>query len=171
MKIIILTFFLLFSFHAADAQKFDVPSPYTFQSENDYYAAKIDVLSCIEWLQKTPLNQEITKRKEAEKFFMTWITGTPLVTIPISEVMGYVVKKNSRLLMPYFCGWTRLVLNSPDLREDFVQGNIAGIRASIEVYDNNRDAGIRRDKRIEKLKSLDQDGELETWVVKKLGEY
>jgi len=61
-------------------------------------------------------------------------------------------------------GWTRYSLQN-NYSSDAVMGSIAGIKSAIKVYKAGQ---LEKDKEMQKLIDMDEKGELETWVKKKL---
>lgn len=65
-------------------------------------------------------------------------------------------------------GWTKFVLENPKYQKDLVKGNLAGLKSVINVYENNKDNAMKKDKSVEKLVKLNKKGELENWVKEQL---
>lgn len=57
-------------------------------------------------------------------------------------------------------GWTKYSLEN-NYSKDNVQGSLAGLKSVIKVYKN---LSLKKDKEVEKLIELDNNGELENWV-------
>jgi hypothetical protein len=63
--------------------------------------------------------------------------------------------------MLFMGGWTRYALQNPD-SVNSLKGNIAGLESIIKVYEQGQ--GVRRDKKVEKIIKLQEEGELTDWV-------
>lgn len=147
-----------------NAQTFEVPEKTKFEGRSEYAKYEPEVLECINWLEKTPVDQEEEKRKKASSFFLIWISGSPSVTIEINHIATSLSKKNADLLFTYMGGWTKYMINNPDDTKDMVKGNIAGVKSVLKVYEANLAHGFKKNKKIEKLLLLSEE-ELEDWVI------
>src|SRR3712207_3557072 len=85
------------------AQDFQVPS-YKFEKAEDYDKYKNDILSCIDWLEKTPINQDVQKRKEASAFFIKRVEGSPTVSIELHEYVGDLMGENPDMFDAFMVG-------------------------------------------------------------------
>ena len=64
-------------------------------------------------------------------------------------------------------GWTRYVLQNA-YSKDGIQANLAGINTAIKVYKMGN--GLKKDKEMEKIIALDENGGLRDWVTKQLAQ-
>lgn len=149
------------------SQEFTIPNNLKLESAEDYTNSESDILNCIHWLENTPVNQDSEKRTLANAFLMRWATGTPTVTISMESYQLDLVKKNSELLINFMGGWIKYVIENPSEKDNMQGGNIAGIKSLVKVYAANKDEGMKKDKRVEKLLKMDES-ELQNWVVKQL---
>ena len=149
------------------AQDIIIPQNVKLKSEADYKNFETDVLNCLNWLEKTPINQHTAMRARANTFLVQWATGTPFVTIDMQSFQVDVTKKNASLLMTFIGGWVKLALENPTKNISKLEGNIAGFQSLIKVYSNNKTSGIKKDKRLEKLLKMDVS-ELTNWISEKL---
>jgi hypothetical protein len=166
-QILIVALLLVFS-QVSFAQDFQVPKNYSFKKKEDFAKYEKDVISCTQWLENTPLNQEAPKRKEANAFLLSWVSGAPNVSVEINQKIVNFSEKNPDLLMIFIGGWTRSSLETPANDKDKVKGNLAGVRSVIKFYKANLDKGIKKDKNVEALVKLEDDGKLEAWVKENL---
>lgn len=150
------------------AQEFTVPQNYSFESKDDFAKYEKDVIACVNWPENTPLKQGSKKRVEANAFFIQWLTGAPNVSISINPNVLTFTKKNKDLLVIFMGGWTKFVLENPEFNKDMVKGNVEGIKSAIRFYQKNLGDGIKKDKNMRKLISLDEEGTLESWVKEQL---
>ena len=127
----------------------------------------IEENSVIEFLENTPFDENSEKRKEAIKFLMKWMMGSPYVKIQLHSYVMEYAEKNNDFIMTFLGGWTRYAIKHPKDVNEFT-GNLEGLRSIIKVYNN--DKGIKKDKKVEKLVKLDKDSKLEEWLRKKLDE-
>lgn len=62
-------------------------------------------------------------------------------------------------------GWTKYSLEN-NYSSDNIQGSLAGLKSVIKVYKN---LSLKKDKEVENLIELDNNGELENWVKEIMG--
>lgn len=155
--------FLLLTASPSFAQELQLPQNVELKTPEDYKNTESDVLQSINWLENTSLNEHPEKRKAANAFVMQWISGTPSFSVGLMGFQMKLVEKNPQLLMSFMGGWTRFVLENPSEKDNTIAANVAGIESLIKVYKANLDQGLKKDRKVEKLASLDHD-ELENWV-------
>lgn len=143
------------------AQDFKVPKDYTLDSEEDFAKYKEYIIPCINWLENTPINQQANKRKEANVFLITWLTGTPDLVLELNADMLNFSKKNPELIATFMGGWAKYDLENPG-NKDKIKSNYAGFKSVMKVYKMGN--GIQKDKEMDKLIKLDEKGELEKWI-------
>jgi len=146
------------------AQDFEVPKDYKFEKAEDYKSYQEDVISCINWLEKTAVNDQESKRKEASKFLLVWLTGSPDVRIEIGENIVTFISSSPDLLMIFMGGWTKYSLETGKI-DDKIGGNLAGIEDVIEFYLKNKEF-LKKDKNIEKYIKMKDKGTLKEYIEK-----
>lgn len=156
----------VFIANTALCQDFEVPVNYKLDKSEDYAPYEKRIIACIDWLEKTPINEEKEKREAAKKFLMKWIEGSPNVTIELQGFITTFADKNPELLLAFMGGWTKFVLENPEYLKDKVRGNVAGLRSLLKVYSMGN--GMKKDKDIDKLVKLSEDGDLKNWVESQL---
>ena len=161
-----LTFTVLFAVLTLGliAQDFVVPQNYKFDKAEDYALYEQDVINCVDWLLKTPLNKESEKRKDASAFLLKWITGSPYVHLEIKQEILTFMSSSPDLLMVFLGGWTKYSLETKDY-DDKVAGNLAGINSVIEFYSKNKEY-MKKDKNVEKYIKMKEKGKLEDFIKK-----
>ena len=164
-KTILLAALIVFAF-SLYGQEYVVPKNVKFENKADYATYEPQVKETIDWLLTTSLGKEQHKRTEANAFLMTWLTGTPDVTINIYDGFLPFVKKSPELLMPFMAGCVKYSLENGYSKDD-VLINKAGIETIVAFYRNNR-GYLKKDGDIEKYEKLIEKGKLEEDIRKKL---
>lgn len=161
-----LTFVLLFVTMTIglNAQDFEVPKNYTLDKVEDYASYEQDVINCVGWLMKTPLNVETEKRKNANAFLLKWLTGSPNVHLDIKQEILTFMTTSPDLLMIFMGGWAKYSLETKDF-DDKVAGNHAGIISVIDFYTKNKEL-MRKDKNVEKYIKMKEKGKLKDFIKK-----
>ena len=144
------------------AQDCDVPKNYVLEKPEDFAYYESDILKCINWLLNAPMNDQTIKRKEVNAFVLKWISGSPNVTIEMSQKIVNFSKENSELLMIFMCGWTKYSLETRVFNDKYY-GNLKGIEAVINFYTKNK-ASLAKDKAVEKYIKMKEKGELENFI-------
>ncbi len=166
-KLILLLFvFSLLITASIHAQEAPLPSSYTLQSETDYRQYESNVLASIQWLQNTPRNTNLAKRKQVEDFLIKWIYGTPYLKVVIEPYVMKLSGKNADLLVSFIFGYTAFKLQNIT-KQDALVANVAGIEFLINDYNTNNYA-FKKDATIDHIIALQSTGKLTDWVNKQL---
>lgn len=164
-KLMLLILFVLYA-NLIKSQEFEVPENVVLTTKDDYVKYEKDIIACTNWMENYPLDKNKDKRKEANAFFMKWLTGSPTVSININ--VDYVIKyteKNPDLLMIFMAGWTRYSLEN-NYSNDQLKGYYEGYKSMINVY--KKGIGIQKEKNMEKLIKIYDKGQLEDWIKKNI---
>ena len=164
MKTITLSFILLTISIGLFAQDFEVPKNYKLDKAEDYAPYEQDVIKCFDWLMKTPINEQTSKRKEANAFLLKWLSGSPNVTIEIKQEIVTFMGTSPDLLMIFMGGWAKYSLESGNFNNK-IEGSKAGIESVIEFYNSNRQA-LPKDKNVEKYIKMKEKGTLNEYIEK-----
>lgn len=162
-KTIIFLSCIMCFFLSGYAQSINIPD-YKLDKPEDFAKYQPDILKCINWLESNPNTVEPEKRKMAEKFILEWIIGTPDVSIEINSAIAKFISSSPDLIVPYFCGGIKYVLNGGD-NDDKVKVAIASLESVIRYYELNKP---KKDKEVEKIIKLNKSGGLQSWVAKEL---
>ncbi len=137
----------------------DVPG-----TKEQFVASEKRVLATIEWLENTPFKSKELTRNNQLALLLAWVSNSPTVNVELNQNVLIFTKKHPELLVYFLGGWTRYALQN-DYSEDVMQGNLAGIRMVLNVYQLG---GMKKDKQILKLMELEKAGQLEQWVADQL---
>lgn len=152
----------VFGINQIKSQNFEVPKDYVLEAKDDYSKYEKDIIACANWMENSPLDKDVAKRKDVNTFFMKWLTGTPTVSVSISaDLVVKYTEKNPDLLMIFMAGWTRYSLEN-NYSKDQQNGYFEGYKSIINVY--KKGFGIKKDKNLEKLIKIYDKGELENWI-------
>jgi hypothetical protein len=155
---------LIFGKTNLNAQDYTPPENVKLEKPEDYAKYEPEVIKCIQYLEKAPLNN-LNKRKDANIFFMKWITGSPNVNIDILPYLMDLVNENKDFIITFMGGWTKYALDSSDFKNK-VNGHLAGLQAIIRVYKENE--GAKSDDAVDELVAIEKEGKLEKWLREKL---
>jgi hypothetical protein len=145
------------------AQEFEVPKNYKFDSAKDYDTYESDVVRCVDWLIKTPVNEQADKRQASNAFLLKWISGSPKVHIEVKqEIVTFL--DDGDLLMIFMGAWTKYSIESKAF-DDKINGTMNGIESVIDFYIRNK-GSISKNKGVEKYLKLKEKGTLKEFVEK-----
>lgn len=145
-------------------QDFNVPKDYKLVKAEDYAPHEQEIINCVDWLIKTPLNEQPEKRKEANAFLLKWLTGSPNVSLEIKQEIVTFMGTSPDLLMIFMGGWAKYSLESKGFNNK-VEGSKAGINSVIEFYKSNRQV-LPKDKNVEKYIKMKDKGTLSEYIEK-----
>ena len=106
------------------------------------------------------MNQDVSRRKQAQRFLLTWASGSPRVSIGLQPYVGELYGKQTDLLMAFMGGWTRYSLQHPG-QTDALTLNAEGVQAMLKLYALG---GMGTIEPMEKVRALAAAGELNTWL-------
>jgi hypothetical protein len=144
------------------SQSFEVPKNYDLKVKEDYVKYEKDVIACANWMEITPLDQESQKWTDANIFILKWLTGSPTVNVNIdADLLIKYFEKNNEFQIIFLAAWTRYSLQN-NYSKDQLQGYYEGFKSIITIY--KKGTGVKKSKDMEKIASIYDKGELETWL-------
>ena len=162
MKQYLLPVFLSCSFFAA-AQQIDVPEV-EYRSEADYAAQHEKVIEVINHLENFPADVYTEQRKQAAAYLMTWLQGSPDVTVTVQSYAAPLLGYGESLVI--FMGeYAKHVIRNPE--GDELTYNVAAMESVINYYRDNVDV-FGRNKDFDKLVKLQEKGKLEKYIDKQI---
>jgi hypothetical protein len=135
------------------------------KTKADYVRSEPAVINTIDWLENSPINQQVARRNQLNKKLQLWIANSPTVRIKLNEKITSFSKKNHELLFIFMGGWTKYSLQNA-YSNDSVKCNLAGVRSAMKVYLLGN--GILKDEEMEKIITINSNNQLEAWVRSQL---
>jgi hypothetical protein len=139
---------------------YEYPQNIRLQSAEDYAKAEPEVLRCIAYLDTVSLDEE-NARSGANRFLITWLSGSPTVNVEINPYLMKLVDRNKELLSIFMGGWTKYSIQNP-IDKNKIKGHLAGLSAIIQAYKLGK--GVKKDTSLEEIVSADQNGNLSSWL-------
>lgn len=149
------------------AQSFEVPK-YKFDKKEDFAKYEKDVLACVDWLERTPADTLIAKRKYAGSFLTAWVEGSPDVSIILRTYVEKLTDKNPALFTLFLGGWARYQLRNKTDKEE-IHASLAAVKCIVTFYASNKNHGLVKDPDLEPLIGL-SDTDLASWIEKAMNE-
>ena len=143
------------------SQDFEVPKGYTLKAAADYALYEKNIINAAKWLTTTAFNDQPEKRRQVSVFVTEWVMGSPTVYISLHPVIMDFEKKNEGMLVVYMASCARYVLEN-NYSKDTAAKHRAALNDMILVY--KAGAGIRKDKKMEKLIKSAADNKLDEWI-------
>lgn len=158
--------FLLAAGPAAIAQTmaYKPPTGYTLQRPDDYDEYKPDIVKTVNWLETTPINKEVEKRREATRFLFQWISGAPDVSVQMQKYVADLTAQEPELLLLFMGGWARYQIQHPEVKDPVVL-NTEALKTVLKGY---KLGGVKSNKQLDMLSGLNAKGTLIDWVRKQL---
>jgi len=156
-----LLLFVLLSVGMAAAQQFTTPENYAFNSRDDFAKYEPQIIQFTQYIELAPVNDLSDTRKEANAFFMKWLTGAPNVSVDLQPYVMNLASNNKQFLLLFMGGWTRYALQHPG-KADKLQCHLAGVESILKAYTGGN--GVKEDDAVAELVQLQKDGKLTDWV-------
>ena len=166
MKRVPILFVFLFAILQLHAQEFTVPKDYKLEVAEDYAQYEQDVVNAIEWVLNTPVDEQLSKRVKANAFIMKWLTGSPTVKVEIHPEIVSFIDSGHDLMMPFLGGWTKYCIETKDY-DNKVAGNLAGLEAVMEFYEEN---DLPKNKKIEDYIKLHKNDKLKGYIERRVSQ-
>lgn len=147
---------------AANAQTYEVPRGYHFKTPEDYARYEADVIRTADWMQQTSWTTQPEKREAATQFFLSWIKGTPAVTVKLTETVMNLSDRNPQLGFTYMAQYAKYVLLHRN-EESNIKPAIEALKAVIDKY--RSEPSHKRDIDVDNLATLEKDGRLADFVA------
>lgn len=165
MKKLFLSIILLCISASIFSQDFEVPSNAEFKTKEDYIKHEKDIIKAVDWLINTPVNSQASKRKAVNAYLIKWLTGSPSVSIALSE--DIVTFSNCGDCLIVFMGaWAKYVIETKD-KNNQLKGNLSGVQAVIKFYKKN-ESDLAKSKEVQKYIKLEKKGKLEEFIKSKI---
>lgn len=164
-KILILVWCLLAPVMISQAQtSFEIPQNITLKTPADFAKYESAVVDASMWLETTDLDKEVSKRQEVNSFLIQWISGSPTVTVDVTEALQKIYGENTQLLAIYLASYSRYIIQNKENGNK--SGAIkAGLLSMISVYKKN--IAIIKNKEMDKVIKLNDENKLDDFIKNK----
>ena len=149
---------------ASFAQNFRVPDHYSFDTPEGYHKYDKDIIKCVKWLEKTPPGDDDERVKQAGRFLLEWLTGSPYMRFKENARIDAFMSESQQYRIYYMGGWARYALEN-DNKPDRVLCTYAAIKTVLKVY---KSANGKKDANIEELMDLDSKSKLKDWIQERI---
>ncbi len=129
----------------------------------DFEAAEPLVIECSNWLINTDFDKYTSERKKVNEFVWKWVSGTPALTIDITDDLTKLYENNIQLLNIFLAAYASYYIQH---KTEFtnLSASRKGIQAMIIVY--KRGIGIKKNKYLEKISHM-PPAEFEAYISAK----
>ncbi len=145
------------------AQHIEVPEV-TYDAPEDYAEQHEKVIEVVNHLENIPADIYQGERKKAAAYLMTWLQGSPDVTVTVESYaapyMGY-----GETLVIFMGEYAKQVIQQPEA--EALTLHVAAMESVINYYRDNIDV-YGRNKDFDKLAKLQEKGKLEKYIGKQL---
>jgi len=156
MKTFFATTLLLLSVLFVNAQS--GPQFPELKVKEDYAKAAPMFLQATEWLNETPLNEQLELRKRTNAFILTWVMGSPDVNINLGDPLIGLMKDNPQLYPIYLGNYASFCINNKDNKNPR-DGARAGLQGIVNAY--KKGVGIKKTKQLKKFAEAVDSGNME----------
>jgi hypothetical protein len=161
MNKIITSILILLSYFNSNAQTFELPKDYKLVTREDYAPYHKDIVAATKWLEETPVGTEEKKRKEVNKFVITWLAGSPKVTIVMTEELLAIIRKHDNYMAVYFGSYSRDVIENQE--STTFSATKAGVLSLIKMHQNS--VKPKKFKAMDDLINAFQGGKIDSYVM------
>ena len=163
---LLLFLFLVFStIYSFGQTTFNVPTDVRLATKEDYSKYEPDIINAANWLEEADFDKEEDKRKEVSKFLMTWLLGSPNVSVDVNTQVMNLVEGNPKLMTIYFAGAARYIIQNKESATKFNTVKSA-LLSVIKVY--NKQINISKTKALKKLIAANGNNKLNEYVINEM---
>lgn len=155
---------LFFSGISAAQTTFEVPQKVVLESDSDYPKYNNDIINAAKWLEETDLNKETAKRKEVNAFVIKWISGTPDISVAITESLTKLFGENNELMVVYLASYSKEFLENKNATD--ATATKAALISIIKVY--KKGIAITKNKDMDKAVKAYDENKLDKYMADKL---
>lgn len=144
----------------ASAQQFKGLDNLPMKSDADFKKAEPTVKDCAKYLLGHPQDDKDESAKNAARFLVIWMTGTPDYSFSVDADMVKFTKKNEGLTAIYMAAMVKAALDKPELNKDQKALKIAAFKllADYCAEDKNK---VTKTSDIKKLTEANKKGKVE----------
>jgi len=140
----------------------DDDDPLKLETEEDYIAAEKQVINGFAWFVNNPPNKNKDTKDAIVAFLIKWVTGSPTVSIELSEKVAPYLEACPDCLIAYMGGVSIYQIKTRDL-ENRIKAALSGTEVVIMFYEAHKST-LGKNKDIEKLMRLQKQGKLEAYI-------
>jgi len=144
----------------------EIPVEYNWSTPEEYDASKDDIEKCLKWLCTTPYGLEVVKRSEINAYVMTWIAGSPELTVSLDAKLFPFLQENQELLFTMIHAMAYYQLNHPNEKTP-EKIYLKGLETSCELA--NQSEELKKAKYLKALLKANKKKELKTYLDELLG--
>jgi hypothetical protein len=138
-----------------------LPDKYEWKTAREYKRDEDLVLRTLQWLNRTPLNDQLVVRSKANLFVMKWICGSPSLNIVIETNNLPFYEEFPDLLFPFIHGVAQCTLTK-NKGCDELKATINGFNTVAFMIQN--DDGLKKNKSLQSLVKANKKGKMELYV-------
>ena len=141
------------------AQDFTIPTV-DYSDEASYRAQEQNVVDAVDYLINNPVNRKPAKRQAVNSYLLEWVTGTPTMTISLSQEVAPFMECGDCLLLYMGAYAKETIVNAGGSVADH---NVAAVNTVLDFYEKER-AALGKNKEAEKFLKLRKKGKLEARI-------
>ena len=145
---------------AGQAQDLEIPRDLNYDNAADYEAQNDKIVEVADYLLNTPVNKHPGKRDMAKQYMMQWLTGTPTVSLTLSDEVAPFLECGECLML-YMSAYAKYSIQNPE--GSAATWNYAAVKDVLKFYQMNKDA-VGKNKPLEKFAKLEAKGKLEARI-------
>lgn len=144
----------------------EIPVEYNWSTQEEYRASKDDIEKCLKWLCTTPYGLEVVKRSEINAYVMTWLAGSPDITVNLDVKFFPFLQENQELLFTMIHGMAYYQLNHPNEKSQ-EKIYLKGLETICDLA--NQSEELKKAKYLKALLKADKKKELKPYLDELLG--
>lgn len=126
----------------------ELPEEFVLDSPEDYPQYREVVIESLQWLLKTPLEEEVNLRAKHNAFDLIWLSGSPSFSLEIDSRAMPFMENHEELFYTFMHGMALYQLKHPEDEIDKVKLHSYGLKAVAEMvlksHNIDMDSSLRK---------------------------
>jgi len=161
LKLFIISLLLTARLVAQPASAPRIPDNYHWSNARDYKKDEDIIIRTLQWLCKTPINQDPEYRSKASLFAMEWIAGSPRIKIEVESKLLPFYESYPDLLFPYIQGMALKKLQKPPCSNE-LEAMIGGF--TTVGFMISSDPGLQKEKTLRPILKAYKKDKMQSFV-------
>ncbi len=134
------------------------------KTTEDYRELEPTIVEAYNWYINAPIGANPENRKAIGALLITWLTGTPDVTVEISEeLVPYM--KCEECLVAFMGAYAKYAIEHKEGTLDGYKANVFATEEVIDFYTNNKKE-LKKNKKLEEFIEMSKSGKLRAYLKK-----
>ena len=145
-----------------------LPEEFVLDAPDDYPQYQEIVIESLQWLLKTPMEEQVNLRAKHNAFDLIWLSGAPNLSIDIDSKAMPFMDTHEELFYTFIFGMALYQLKHPGVKTDKIKLHTYGLKAVAEMVLKSHH--VEMDASLRKIVKAYRKKQLKEYAQKRLEE-